>query len=113
MLAVFWLKLDLKHRLNAFAILALFPAAALRLLEKQRLWWPPRVREDGVAPPLQRRKLQSFGAQMDAETSTEFPRRRLRQQPCAQAAPSSPQAAHAAAPCCSARRSRETRYSAR
>ena len=52
-----------------------------------------RVREDGVAPPLQRRKLQSFRARMDAGASAEFPRRRLRQQPCAQAAPSCPRGA--------------------
>ena len=61
-----------------------------------------RVREDGEVPPLQRRKSQGFGARMDAEISTEFPRRWLRQQLCAQAPPSCP-CVHGAAPCCSAR----------
>ena len=52
-----------------------------------------RMREDGVALLLQRRKSQGFGARMDAEISTEFPRRWLRQQLCAQAAPSCPRGA--------------------
>ena len=52
-----------------------------------------RVRGDSVAPPLQRRKSQSVRAGTDAEISTDFSRRRLRQQPCAQAAPSYPRGA--------------------
>ena len=69
-----------------------------------------RVRGDSVAPPLQRRKLQSFGARTGADISTEFPGcvsiSALKQPPHAHAA-------RAAAPCSSARRSRETRFSAR
>ena len=37
-----------------------------------------RVHEDGVAPPLQRRKSQSVRARMDAEISAEFSRSRPR-----------------------------------
>ncbi len=91
---------------------ARWAAAALRLLTAA-LVAALCVRKNGVALPLQRRKLQSFRARMDAGASAEFPRKDGCGSNPALKQPRHPHAAHAAAPCCSPRRSRETRYSAR